>query len=160
MKIRMSGIEWKIGLLSVLLIVTAACTAPFVRQEESTRPVITPPTGMPEDRRVLAGEWDYEDGAVVTLTLDEQGNGTYPWKDGRFVTHSLTDHTWQGMWIQTENDREGGFTVQFSPDFSDGDGQWWYTRIEEDRAPAQKGGAFHLTRKSPRSASSEPTATP
>jgi hypothetical protein len=109
---------------------------------------------------VLAGEWDYEDGAVVTLTLDEQGNGSYPWKDGRFVTHSLSDHVWHGMWIQKENDREGGFTVQFSPDFSDGEGQWWYTRIEDDRAPTQKGGTFRLTRKNSSSAANETSPAP
>jgi hypothetical protein len=123
-----------------------------------------PPTpsisGIPQDRRVLAGEWDYEDGAIVTLTLDEQGNGSYPWKDGRFVTHSLSDHVWQGMWIQRENDREGGFTVQFSPDFSDGEGQWWYTRIEDDPAPTQKGGTFRLTRKPSPSAANEISPAP
>jgi hypothetical protein len=153
-------VDWKARLLSLILLSCAACTAPFVQQEEAAPPVMPPHSGMPEDRRVLAGEWDYEEGAVVTLTLDEQGNGTYPWRDGRFETHSLTDHTWQGMWFQKENDREGGFTVQFSPDFSDGEGRWWYTRIEDDRAPNQKGGTFHLTRKSSRSASRDVTPTP
>ncbi len=97
---------------------------------------------------MLAGDWDYEEGAVVTLTLDHHGNGTYAWKGGRFETHSLSDHTWQGRWVQTDNDREGGFTVQLSPDFSDGEGRWWYTRIADDLAPTQKGGTFHLTKKS------------
>jgi len=106
------------------------------------------PSGAQEDRRVLAGEWDYEEDAVVTVTLDEQGNGTYPWKGGRFETHSLSDHTWHGKWIQEANDREGGFTVQLSPDFSRGEGRWWYTRIENDLAPTQKGGTFQLTKKS------------
>jgi hypothetical protein len=108
----------------------------------------------------LAGEWDYEEGGVVTLTLDEHGNGTYSWKDGRFITHSLSGHVWQGIWVQKENDREGGFTVHFAPDFSDGDGQWWYTRIEDDRAPVQKGGTFHLTKKPSPSASSELFSAP
>jgi hypothetical protein len=36
--------------------------------------------------------------------LDEQGNGHYDWKDGRFETHTLIDHTWHGMWFQNEND--------------------------------------------------------
>ena len=103
---------------------------------------------------MLAGEWEYEDGAVVTLTLDERGNGTYPWKEGRFETIDLSDHTWKGMWLQKENDREGGFTVKFSSDFSEGDGQWWYTRIGTDRTPIEKGGTFHLTRKTPQSAPS------
>ena len=66
------------------------------------------------DRHVLAGEWDYIDssGAVVPLILDEQGNGHYEWKEGHFETHRLVDHTWSGIWVQEENDREGGFTVE------------------------------------------------
>jgi len=99
------------------------------------------------DRRILAGDWEYVDGAAVLLTLDEQGNGRYAWKDGRFETQALNDHTWQGMWFQKENDRDGGFTVEFSPDFSEGDGRWWYSRIGTDHAPTEKGGTFHLSRK-------------
>ena len=44
--------------------------------------------------------------------------------------------------------REGGFMVEFLPDFSEGNGRWWYTRIGSDYAPAQEGGRFHLVRKS------------
>jgi hypothetical protein len=152
--------SWKIGLISLPLLLTAACTSPFVSHEEVGPRHTAPISSMPQDRRVLAGEWDYDDGAVVTLTLDEQGNGTYPWKDGRFVTHSLSDHVWQGMWIQKENDREGGFSVQFSPDFSDGEGQWWYTRIEGDRAPTQRGGTFRLKRKTFPSAANDTSSAP
>jgi hypothetical protein len=137
---------WHIGIVSLLLMSTIACTAPVFRDEEG-QPVMPPSPRVAEDRRVLAGEWNYEDGAVVTVTLDEQGNGIYPWKGGRFETRSLSDHTWEGVWFQPENDREGGFIVQFSPDFSDGEGRWWYTRIESDRAPIEKGGTFRLTRK-------------
>ena len=151
---RLPGLKWKLCVLTLALLSSAACTVPAVRHEVAVPPVNTVPTGAPEDRRVLAGEWEYEDGGVVTLTLDEQGNGTYPWKDGHFITHSLSDHVWEGIGIQKENDWEGGFSLQFSPDFSDGDGRWWYTRIEEDRAPAQKGGTFHLTKKPSGSASS------
>jgi hypothetical protein len=100
--------SWKTALVSLPLVVSMACTSPPVMHEEIGRPSLPSTSGIPQDRRVLAGEWDYEDGAVVTLTLDEQGNGSYPWKDGRFVTHSLSDHVWQGMWIQNENDREEG----------------------------------------------------
>jgi hypothetical protein len=103
-------------------------------------------TSQDSDRRVLAGEWEYIDdsGATVLLTLDEQGNGHYEWKDGRLETHRLTDHNWSGMWFQEENDRDGGFTVEFSSDFSEGEGEWWYSRIGPDHAPTQKGGTFHL----------------
>lgn len=98
------------------------------------------------DHHVLAGEWNYIDssGAVVPLIIDEQGNGHYEWKEGHFETHRLMDHTWSGIWVQEENDREGGFTVEFSPDFSEGEGQWWYSRIGTDKAPTLKGGTFHL----------------
>jgi len=118
------------------------------------------PSAATEDRRVLAGNWEYEDGAVVTLTLDEQGNGTYPWKDGRFVTTMLADHTWHGQWIQKENDREGGFTVTFSPDFQEGEGRWWYRRIGTDQSPDQPGGTFHLSRKPSGTAAVETLLTP
>jgi hypothetical protein len=102
---------------------------------------------QPGDRHVLAGEWQYVDGAAVQLTLDEHGNGNYEWKDGRFETQTLIGHTWHGIWFQKENDRDGGFTVEFSPDFSEGEGRWWYSRIGTDHAPTQKGGMFHLSKK-------------
>lgn len=106
---------------------------------------------QPGDRHVLVGEWEYidgaVDGAVGRLTLDQQGNGHYNWKDGRFETHTLIGHTWRGIWLQKGNDRDGGFTVEFSPDFSKGEGCWWYSRIGEDHAPMQKGGTFRLSKK-------------
>jgi hypothetical protein len=107
---------------------------------------------QPGDRHVLAGEWEYVsvDGAAVLLVLDEQGNGHYDWKDGRFETRTLIGHTWHGMWFQKENDRDGRITVEFSPDFSEGEGRWWYSRIGTDHAPTQKGGTFHLSKKTAR----------
>jgi hypothetical protein len=115
------------------------------------QPAVMPPAVVEDlpamDRAVLAGEWQYEEGGVVTLRLDEQGNGTYNWKDGRFETTRLGDHTWVGKWSQKENDREGGFVVKLSPDYTEGDGTWWYIRIGPDVAPAQRGGQFHLSKK-------------
>lgn len=99
------------------------------------------------DRGILAGEWEYEDGAVLTLRLDEQGNGTYAWKNGHFETQAFDGHLWQGVWVQRENDREGGFAVELSPDYAEGEGRWWYSRIGANQAPTEKGGTFHLTRK-------------
>lgn len=147
MKLGMRCKQWNLVACAVVALSVAACATPS-GQESVVLPPLVMPHGPEADRSVLAGEWDYEDGAVVPLTLDEQGNGSYPWKGGRFETHSLSDHTWHGRWVQTENDREGGFTVQFSPDFSDGEGRWWYTRIADDLAPTQKGGTFRLTKKS------------
>ncbi|WP_455388182.1 hypothetical protein [Petrachloros mirabilis] len=150
---------WNIFFVIALLLLSVGCTQPIVQRETTSPPAVSLPPAGSGDRRVLAGEWEYEDGAVVTLTLDEQGNGTYPWKEGRFETTALSDHTWQGMWFQKENDREGGFTVKFSPDFSEGEGHWWYSRIEDDRAPTQKGGTFRLRRlTSQASASNIPLA--
>lgn len=128
-------------------LLVAACALPADHRPGSTDPLSPLVTSEPVDRRVLAGEWEYEDGAVVLLTLDEQGNGQYAWKDGRFETRALIGHTWNGTWFQKENDRGGGFTVEFSPDFLEGQGQWWYTYIGTDLAPTQKGGTFHLSKK-------------
>jgi hypothetical protein len=136
------GCLW--GLLAAGLLL-AACTNVAI-----PRPAPQPIPLQPSDRQILAGEWEYVDGAVFLLTLDKQGNGHYEWKDGRFETQALIGHTWHGMWLQKENDRDGRFTVELSPDFSEGEGRWWYSRIETDHAPTQKGGTFHLTRKDSR----------
>ena len=60
-----------IAILSVFLLLSAAC-AHQAASEDS--PSMGSQAG---DRHVLAGEWEYIDstGAVVPLTLDEQGNG-------------------------------------------------------------------------------------
>lgn len=123
-----------------------------------------PPTVVEDlpatDLSILAGEWQYEEGGIVTLRLDERGNGTYNWKDGRFETTRLGDHTWVGKWSQRENDREGGFVVKLSPDYTEGEGTWWYIRIGPDRAPAQRGGNFHLSKKTSVTNLSETPAAP
>ncbi|MCP9469706.1 MAG: hypothetical protein NNA31_06865 [Nitrospira sp.] len=125
---------------TVALLVTACVHQP-------SAPLSGPNESPIEDKSVLVGEWEYEDGAVVTLQLDERGNGTYPYKDGRFETLRLNGHTWVGKWYQKENDREGGFRVVLSDDYTEGDGTWWYDRIGEDSAPPQKGGTFHLSKR-------------
>lgn len=134
-------------ILLVCALLASACAKPVVHRDVSTDSVPPSMASQPGDRHVLAGEWEYEDGAVVLLILDEEGNGKYEWKDGRFETQTLIGHTWSGMWSQKENDRDGGFIVEFSPDFSEGDGRWWYSRIGTDHAPAQNGGTFHLSKK-------------
>jgi len=136
-----------VPLLFACALLSAACAKPAVHRAVS---MDSPPPSMGSqsgDRHILAGEWEYVDGAVARLTLDEQGNGHYDWKDGRFETHTLIGHTWYGMWLQKANDRDDGFTVEFSPDFSEGEGRWWYSRIGADYASTQKGGTFHLGKK-------------
>jgi len=139
---------------------TGACANHTAYPDGSAGSLSSQSTAPSTDRRILAGEWEYADGAVVRLTLDEQGNGRYDWKDGHFVTQTFVDHTWHGMWIQRENDRDGGFTVEFSKDFSEGEGRWWYSRIGADHAPTQKGGTFHLTRKDSRMSLSDTPPAP
>lgn len=143
-----------------VLFFSPGCSKPVVQTDESIGPAASSPSSMKGNLVVLAGEWEYEDGVVVPITLDEQGNGTYPWKEGRFETVSLSDHTWNGRWIQEENDREGGFTVEFSRDFSKGEGRWWYTRIEANHKPTQPGGTFHLLRISSQTVANESPQTP
>ena len=134
---------WRYSLLLVVaMLSTAACVSQPVDPQLIQVGSITT-----DDRSVLAGEWEYEDGVAVTLRLDEQGNGTYAYKEGRFETQQLEDHTWVGTWHQKENDREGGFVVQLSPDYTEGDGIWWYTRIGADHTPSHKGGTFRLSKR-------------
>jgi hypothetical protein len=135
------------SLLLVFTLLVVACAKPLLPRDPSTESLPSSIESQPGDLHVLAGEWEYADGAAVLLTLDEQGNGHYDWKDGRFETQALVGHTWNGMWFQKENDRDGGFTVEFSPDFSEGEGRWWYSRIGTDHAPTQKGGTFHLSKR-------------
>jgi len=126
------------AVLAILLLSLSACAYQPIAQ-----PSVQADSKI-EERSILAGEWEYEDGAAVTISLNEQGNGTYPYKDGRFETLRLEDHTWVGTWYQKENDREGGFSVKLSQDYSEGQGTWWYTRIGSDHGPLQKGGTFRL----------------
>lgn len=136
------------SLLFARALLAAACAKPAVHRTIPT--VSLPPLteSQPGDRHVLAGVWEYYvDGAAVSLVLDEQGNVHYDWKYGRFETHTLIGHTWHGVWFQKENDRDGGRTVEFSTDFSEGEGRWWYSRIGTDHAPTQEGGTFHLSKK-------------
>ena len=94
-----------------------------------------------------AGVWLYEDRiATGEATLDENGNGSYPWKDGYFVTSGWDDGLWTGTWHQPGNDREGGFELQLSADLTFAAGRWWYTRIGDNHSPDKPGGKFTLTR--------------
>ena len=128
------------------LLVLQACSHARVTDDQSAQ--AEQPSQLPAqdtEKAVLAGEWEYEeDGMVVPLKLDRYGNGTYDFNDGRFRTEVLSDHHWVGGWAQRANNREGGFEISLSPDFSEGEGRWWYTRIEGDSAPQKPGGRFHV----------------
>ncbi len=143
----LAGSKGYAPLLLACALLAGACAKPAVYRATPTDSLSPSMAYQAGDRHILAGEWEYVDGAAVRLTLDEQGNGRYAWKDGRFETRTLIDHTWQGIWFQKENDRDGRFTVELSPDFSEGEGRWWVSRIGTDHAPTQKGGTFHLSKK-------------
>jgi len=134
-----------VGLMSMFAVAAVLTIAGCGHQTQGRFSL--PPDGPTGDRSILAGEWEYADGGVALLRLDAQGNGTYAYKDGRFETQQFDGTTWVGKWYQKENDREGGFLVQLSPDSAEGEGRWWYDRIGPKPTPAEKGGTFHLSRK-------------
>ncbi len=141
----------KYSVLSLLSICIGAMAiqacghAPTLNSVSATASVPADVSVPKAENAVLAGEWEYEEGGmVVPLRLDRYGNGAYDFKDGRFRTDLLSDHRWAGAWAQRENDREGGFEITLSPDYTEGEGRWWYTRIERDGAPKKSGGRFHV----------------
>lgn len=134
-----------ISICLAVMVLQACGHAPLSREVSSIDSGSAKGSTQVGENAVLAGEWEYEeDGLVVPLRLDRFGNGTYEFKDGRFRTDILSDHHWKGMWVQRENDREGGFEITLSADYSEGEGRWWYTRIERDMAPTKAGGRFHV----------------
>jgi len=127
------------------MVVQACGHAPIPHEVSSGAPVPTEGSTQASEKAILAGELEYEEGGmVVPLRLDRFGNGTYDFKDGRFLTQLLSDRRWAGAWAQRANDREGGFEITLSDDYSEGEGLWWYTRIERDAVPNKAGGRFHV----------------
>src|SRR6185295_8388073 len=92
-----------VPILLATALLLAACAGPAVQRAVSTDSLPSSIVSQLGDRHILAGEWEYEDGVVVRLTLDEQGNGRYAWKDGRFGTRKLIGHIWYGTWYQKAN---------------------------------------------------------
>lgn len=153
-------VRFQLYAVAGFVLVMAACSGPRPSHPVVTSPITGAVVDDSGDRRVLAGEWDYEELAVVLLTLDETGNGSYGWKKGHLRTLAFSGTHWEGTWLQEENDREGHFVVELTPDFSEGDGRWWYTRIGDDRAPTAKGGVFHLSRRALSLSASETPPAP
>ena len=139
-------IAFRLCISAASLLMLPACNHTRVADDPFAQASRSSEDSMPaQEKAVLAGEWEYEEGGmVVPLRLDQFGNGTYDFKDGRFRTEVLSDHRWTGEWAQRANDREGKFEISLSPDYSEGDGRWWYTRIEGDPAPQKPGGRFHV----------------
>jgi hypothetical protein len=133
-------------ILASVSVLPACSHEQIIRHNEMPGVVSSDAGAEQSERRVtLAGEWEYEDNGIVqTLVLDERGNGHYGWQKGLFRTTALSGLSWTGYWQQRQNDREGRFEVRLSPDYTEGEGRWWYTRIETDERPQHKGGTFHL----------------
>jgi hypothetical protein len=100
---------------------------------------------------VIGGTWQIqEEERAYIATLDESGNGTYTWQDGRITTTELSDGQWRGTWQQPGNDREGGFEIVLAPDGATASGKWWYTRVGKQAIPSGEwGGNFIWTRVTP-----------
>ncbi|MCE9537591.1 MAG: hypothetical protein K8R65_14450, partial [Nitrospirae bacterium] len=102
----------------------------------------------------VSGEWDIlevEDNKSYKATLDKAGNGPYTQHEGRFTTTKYADRLWQGTWLQTGNDREGGFEVLLSEDGRQAKGVWWYSRVgtQKNIPPREHGGTYVWKRLTP-----------
>lgn len=145
----MDNYQWNQVVLVVVFIGLVGCAevSPSVSQEIHSRSTIF---SIPQHIKDLAGPWEYQDDAAGkgTINLNELGKGAYDWEEGRLETLSLKEGQWIGIWVQEENDREGGFELTFSKDSPVAQGKWWYTRIENNHDPLQPGGTFWMARPS------------
>ncbi len=144
----MNRFQWSQAVLVVVLMGLAGCVevSPPVSQEIRPRSTTF---SLPHRIEDLAGPWEYKDDAGQgTINLNASGKGAYDWKEGRFETQSLNEGHWTGIWVQEENDREGGFELRFSNDSPVAQGEWWYTRIGNNHDPLQPGGTFVMVRPS------------
>lgn len=145
MRMHCRGRIQSVMLLSMILSIGLAGCAQtnYSRLPENSLPVLAI-----EPDVVLEGTWEYEEsGQTILIRLDKHGNGAYQWKDGQFLTTSCSNGVWKGRWSQRGNDREGLFEVRLSPDGTEGDGRWWYSRIGQDLSPNHRGGSFHIGRQ-------------
>lgn len=131
-----------IAVVAILALFTAGCAA---RRPPAAVPA--PGAPAPADSFHPQGVWEYEEkGRSIVLTLDANGNGEYPWKKGRIITTEINGRSWKGRWMQRSNDREGGFELLLTEDYTEAEGLWWYTRIGRNHAPKKKGGRFRMIR--------------
>lgn len=136
------------ALLSLFMsVVMAGCAQPYMRPQEMSSEMSLPLQAVEPDVS-LEGTWEYEEsGQTILITLDKHGNGSYRWKDGKFMTTSCSNGVWKGWWSQRGNDRDGQFEVKLATNGSEGEGRWWYTRIGHDLSPSHRGGSFHIARQ-------------
>ncbi|HTK86450.1 MAG TPA: hypothetical protein VL329_01900 [Nitrospiraceae bacterium] len=151
-QIRLRWQQYRRAIIFSPLVLAAAmtgCGKDIGRHVQETLVSVAPPATAGAPYPSLAGTWEYEErGNTMLITLNEYGNGTYDWKDGRFMTATYSNGVWKGSWSQRENDRDGEFEVILSQDRPAGEGRWWYTRIGSDMAPTHPGGVFQIARRS------------
>ena len=113
-----------------------------------------------DDRHVLAGEWEYAEGVVVRLTLDEQGNGRYRGKtgDSRHTRSSVIP----GMACGFRRRMAERVDLRSSSRqiFQKGRDAGGSAASETDHTASQKGGTFHLSKKTARKDFSSTSAAP
>jgi len=123
---------------------------PLQTAEHPPASTSTEPTSAEEPKQLtLSGLWEIqEEDKTYQATLDAQGNGTYTHEQGEFTTTGIDGRLWSGIWAQKGNNREGGFEVLLSEDFTSAEGVWWYTRVEEHTniPPRMHGGTYLFKR--------------
>jgi hypothetical protein len=96
----------------------------------------------------LGGKWRVQEtDRVYEATLDTNGNGTYTWQSGQIKTTRLEGQMWEGTWHQPGNDREGGFELLLSHDGTQGQGYWWYTRVDSRTVPPREWGGPYVWKR-------------
>src|SRR3989338_4536969 len=96
----------------------------------------------------VSGVWDVaEEERTYQVTVDMTGNGTYNWQNGVIYGSKIEGTRWSGLWKQSGNDREGGFTVELSADGASARGRWWYSRVGTQVIPDPDFGGDYTWRK-------------
>ena len=96
----------------------------------------------------VSGVWDIaEEERTYQATIDMTGNGTYNWQNGVIYGSKIEGTRWSGLWKQSGNDREGGFTVELSADGASARGRWWYSRVGTQVIPDPDFGGDYTWRK-------------
>ena len=96
----------------------------------------------------VSGVWDVaEEERTYQATVDMTGNGTYNWQNGVIYGSKIEGTRWSGLWRQSGNDREGGFTVELSADGASAKGRWWYSRVGTQVIPDPDFGGDYTWRK-------------
>lgn len=141
--------QWIQAVLVVVFIGLVGCAEVSTPVSQEIHPKSTT-FSLPQRIEDLAGPWEYKDGdsGQGTINLNAEGSGPYDWQEGRLETLSLNEGHWKGIWVQKGNDCEGGFELTFSNDSPVAQGEWWYTRIGNDRDLLLSGGTFRMARPS------------